>query len=59
MNSLWVAPVMPDYDSARATFSWRRERSRRAGLPDGGIDIGYETVDRHLREGHGGRGRAR
>ncbi|MFJ2931980.1 AMP-binding protein [Streptomyces sp. NPDC087219] len=55
MNALWVAPVMPDYDSARATFSWRRERSRLAGLPDGGINIGYEAVDRHLREGHGER----
>ncbi|MGW6963239.1 acetate--CoA ligase [Streptomyces zaomyceticus] len=53
MNALWVAPVMPDYDSARAVFSWRRERSRLAGLPDGGINIGYEAVDRHLHEGHG------
>ncbi|WP_418960888.1 acetate--CoA ligase [Streptomyces tritici] len=55
MNALWVAPVMPDYDSARATFSWRRERSRLAGLPDGGVNIGYEAVDRHVREGHGDR----
>ncbi|MFE3389925.1 acetate--CoA ligase [Streptomyces anulatus] len=55
MNDLWAAPVMPDYHSARATFSWRRERSRLAGLPDGGINIGYETVDRHLRVGHGER----
>lgn len=55
MNTLWVSPVMPDYDSARATFSWRRARSRLAGLPDGGINIGYEAVDRHLREGHGDR----
>ncbi|MER5207984.1 acetate--CoA ligase [Streptomyces sp. NPDC002825] len=53
MNALWVAPVMPDYESALATFSWGRERSRLAGLPDGGVNIGYETVDRHLREGHG------
>ncbi|MFF3608906.1 acetate--CoA ligase [Streptomyces sp. NPDC002463] len=55
MKALWVAPVMPDYDSARATFSWRRERPRLAGLPDGGINIGYEAVDRHLHEGHGER----
>ncbi|MFB7835156.1 acetate--CoA ligase [Streptomyces sp. NPDC056056] len=55
MKDLWVAPVMPDYESARETFSWRRERARLAGLPDGGINIGYETVDRHLREGHGER----
>ncbi|MEV4946752.1 acetate--CoA ligase [Streptomyces sp. NPDC053755] len=55
MNALWVAPVMPEYDSARAAFSWRRERSRLAGLPDGGLNMGYEAVDRHLREGHGER----
>ncbi|WP_406090525.1 acetate--CoA ligase [Streptomyces sp. NBC_01013] len=55
MNAVPVAPVMPDYDSARAAFSWRRELSRMAMLPDGGINIGYEAVDRHLREGHGER----
>ncbi|MGW3304343.1 acetate--CoA ligase [Streptomyces rubiginosohelvolus] len=55
MNAPWAAPVMPDYESARATFSWRRERSRLAGLPDGGINIGYEAVDRHVREGRGER----
>ncbi|MEU8617834.1 acetate--CoA ligase [Streptomyces sp. NPDC048623] len=55
MNMLWVAPVMPDYESARATFSWRHEFSRLAGLPGGGVNIGYEAVDRHLGEGHGER----
>ncbi|MGW5419418.1 acetate--CoA ligase [Streptomyces sp. NPDC003943] len=55
MNMLWVAPVMADYESARATFSWRRERARLAGLPDGGVNIGYEAVDRHLVEGNGER----
>ncbi|MFI8823499.1 AMP-binding protein [Streptomyces sp. NPDC053431] len=55
MNAWWVAPVMAEYESARATFSWRRERSRLAGLPGGGVNIGYEAVDRHLREGHGER----
>ncbi|MGW4161028.1 acetate--CoA ligase [Streptomyces sp. NPDC004788] len=55
MNALWVAPVMAEYESARSAFSWRRERSRLAGLPDGGVNIGYEAVDRHLVEGHGER----
>ncbi|MET9922987.1 acetate--CoA ligase [Streptomyces sp. NPDC006435] len=55
MSAMRVAPVMPDYAEARATFSWRRERSRLAGLPGGGVNIGYEAVDRHLREGHGER----
>ncbi|MFJ5708410.1 acetate--CoA ligase [Streptomyces sp. NPDC093105] len=55
MNALWVAPVMADYESARATFSWRRERARLTGLPGGGVNIGYEAVDRHLRDGRGER----
>ncbi|MFB7847589.1 2-oxo acid dehydrogenase subunit E2 [Streptomyces sp. NPDC056053] len=55
MSAVRVAPVMPDYAEARATFSWRRERSRLAGLPGGGVNTGYEAVDRHLREGHGER----
>ncbi|MFG2867424.1 AMP-binding protein [Streptomyces sp. NPDC048338] len=53
MNALWVAPVMPDYDSARATFPWHRERSRLAGLPGSGLNMGYEAVDRNLLDGHG------
>jgi acetyl-CoA synthetase len=42
-----ASPVMPDYDSARATFSWQRARARLAGLPGGGVNIGYEAIDRH------------
>ncbi|GAA2961681.1 acetate--CoA ligase [Kitasatospora cinereorecta] len=55
MTSRWVCPVMPDYDSARATFDWQQARTRLAGLPGGGVNIGYEAVDRHLAEGHGER----
>ncbi|MFF4084692.1 hypothetical protein ACFYZN_35640 [Streptomyces sp. NPDC001777] len=45
MNAMRVAPVMPDYAAARATFSWRRERSRLAGLPGGVINIEYGAVE--------------
>ena len=41
------APNMPDYDRARAEFSWAAARARLAGLPGGGLNIAYEAVDRH------------
>ncbi|MFM9373190.1 acetate--CoA ligase [Streptomyces sp. Da 82-17] len=49
------APVMADYESARAAFSWEEARSRLAGLPGGGVNMGYEAVDRNVRAGHGAR----
>ncbi|MGW3399951.1 AMP-binding protein [Streptomyces hydrogenans] len=55
MNVLPADPVMADYERTRAAFDWRREGSRLAERPDGGVNIGYECVDRHLREGNGGR----
>ena len=42
-----VAPNMPDYDRARAEFSWAAARAQLAGLPGGGLNIAYEAVDRH------------
>ena len=45
--SATVAPNMPDYDRARAKFSWETARSSLAGLPGGGLNIAYEAVDRH------------
>jgi len=45
-----------DYDRTRAEFSWDRAREGLAGLPGGrGLNIAYETVDRHVLEGHGAR----
>ena len=41
-----AAPNMPDYDRARAEFSWAAARSRLAGLPGGGLNIAFEAVDR-------------
>jgi len=39
---------MPDYDQARAEFSWAAAREELAGLPAGGLNIAYEAVDRHV-----------
>ena len=41
-----VAANMPDYDRARATFSWTDAHAALAGLPGGGLNIGFEAVDR-------------
>lgn len=47
--------MLQDYEQARTDFTWDRARSRLSGLPGGGLNIGYEAVDRHLVAGHGGR----
>jgi acetyl-CoA synthetase len=42
-----VTPNMPDYERARAAFTWEAARRALAGLPGGGLNIAYEAVDRH------------
>ncbi len=44
---------MPDYEAARAAFSWDAARAQLAGLPGGALNIAHEAVDRHLAEGRG------
>lgn len=41
---------MPDYETERASFSWEAERQGLNGLPQGGLNIAYEAVDRHRAE---------
>jgi acetyl-CoA synthetase len=49
-------PNLSDYEGERAHFSWAGERARLAGLPgDRGLNIAFETLDRHLLEGCGER----
>jgi acetyl-CoA synthetase len=40
-------PNLGDYATARAAFSWSAARAELSGLPSGGLNIGYEAVDRH------------
>ncbi len=43
-----VAPNMPDYEAARASFRWEQARGALSGLPGGrGLNIAHEAVDRH------------
>ncbi len=48
VRSLSVAPHWCDHSTA---FSWDAMRARLAGLPDGGLNIGFEALDRPLRDG--------
>ncbi|WP_405787285.1 acetate--CoA ligase [Streptomyces sp. NBC_00029] len=50
-----VVFMLQDYERARADFNWETARSLLSGLPGGGLNIGYEAVDRHLAAGRGGR----
>ncbi|MDO9459587.1 MAG: AMP-binding protein, partial [Alphaproteobacteria bacterium] len=48
-------PNLGDYAQAREVFSWAEARDRLDGLPNGGLNIAYEAVDRHVHHGHGGK----
>ena len=43
-----AAANMPDYERACAQFSWATAAGDLAGLPQGGLNIAYEAVDRHV-----------
>jgi acetyl-CoA synthetase len=44
---LRVAPNVPDLETYRASFGWESARRELDGLPDGGLNIAHEAVDRH------------
>ena len=46
---LRAAPNLSDYDDARFAFSWQAARGELAGLPDGGLNLAHEAVERHAR----------
>lgn len=47
-------PNLLDYDEVRAGFSWEAIERELDGLPnDGGLNIAYEAVDRHVANGRG------
>ncbi|MBK7541004.1 MAG: acetate--CoA ligase [Candidatus Competibacteraceae bacterium] len=46
-------PQLADYAPARADFSWAAARAELAGLPDGGLNIAWEAVDRQVQVGRG------
>jgi len=40
-------------DEVRAAFTWEEARATLDGLPDGGLNIAHEALDRHVAAGHG------
>jgi acetyl-CoA synthetase len=44
-----VTPNWTDYEGLRASFSWTAARGELDGLPNGGLNIAHEAVDRHAR----------
>ncbi|NGO46378.1 AMP-binding protein [Streptomyces ureilyticus] len=47
-----VPPCLTDYDRACSAFTWSQARSALAGLPDGGLNMAHEAVDRHVASDH-------
>ncbi len=50
-----AAAVLTDYEQACAAFTWSAARADLDGLPNGGLNIAYEAVDRHFAHGGGDR----
>jgi acetyl-CoA synthetase len=46
---------LSDYETAVRSFSWLQARTMLEGLPNGGLNIAHEAIDRHLRAGRGNR----
>ncbi len=46
---------MSSYEEAHAGFSWGDAHALLAGLPDAGLNIAHEAVDRHVADGRGER----
>ena len=47
------SPRLANYEAVRRDFSWAQARQQLTGLPDGGLNIGFEAVDRHVIAGQG------
>ena len=50
---VWAGANLPDYEASTRAFSWTHARVLLDGLPDGGLNIAHEAVDRHLLAGRG------
>ncbi|MGB2694541.1 MAG: acetate--CoA ligase [Dehalococcoidia bacterium] len=48
-----VRPNLDDYERVRASFDYERVIDELDGLPGGGLNIGYEALDRHVKAGRG------
>ena len=46
---------LKNYEGCVGSFSWAQAEELLDGLPDGGLNIAYEAVDRHVLAGRGGK----
>ncbi|MEX2160150.1 MAG: acetate--CoA ligase [Dehalococcoidia bacterium] len=53
LDAFPVRPNLDDYDAVRAGFDYERVIDELDGLPNGGLNIGYESLDRHVKAGRG------
>ena len=51
----YVGATVSDYEASVGAFSWAQARASLEGLPNGGLNIAHEAVDRHVRAGRGGK----
>ncbi len=51
----YVGANVADYEASVKTFSWAQARALLEGLPNGGLNIAHEAVDRHVNAGRGGK----
>jgi acetyl-CoA synthetase len=49
VSKMPVQPNLLDYKKAREAFSWEGVKKELDGFDDGGINIAYEVLDRHLK----------
>ena len=49
----YVGANLQSYEGYAKTFSWAQARGLLDGLPDGGLNIAHEAVDRHIAAGRG------
>ncbi|MDO8379301.1 acetate--CoA ligase [Phenylobacterium sp.] len=48
-----AAANLKDYEAEVADFSWAAARAELQGLPQGGLNIAHEALDRHVQAGRG------
>ncbi|MEX2599087.1 MAG: AMP-binding protein, partial [Dehalococcoidia bacterium] len=50
-----VKPNLADYDATRASFKWEDIEKELDWLPNGGLNLAHEAIDRHCLHGNGGK----
>jgi acetyl-CoA synthetase len=53
LNDREPAPNLMDYEATRSSFSWDAARAECAGLPNSGLNMAFEAVDRWVAAGRG------